>query len=74
MGVACSRDRIAARCRSHKKNQVHLKAEMLRKLLLLGCMLLLTLGAGGGSAGEWVAVKRVTDGDTLKLADGRFVR
>jgi micrococcal nuclease len=47
---------------------------MLRKLLLLGCMLLLTLGAGGGSAGEWVAVKRVTDGDTVKLADGRFVR
>jgi micrococcal nuclease len=25
-------------------------------------------------AREWVAVKRITDGDTIELADGRFVR
>jgi micrococcal nuclease len=73
--VASSHDRIAARCRSHRKKiQVPLKAEMLRKLLTLGLILLLTLCAAGGSAGEWVTVKRVNDGDTLQLSDGRLVR
>ena len=37
-------------------------------------MLLLALCAGGVSAGEWVTVKRVNDGDTVQLADGRLVR
>ena len=37
-------------------------------------MLLLTLGAEGVNAAEWVTVKRVNDGDTVQLADGRFVR
>ncbi len=46
---------------------------MLRKLLTLGFMLL-ALGAGGVNAEEWVTVKRVNDGDTVQLADGRFVR
>ena len=47
---------------------------MLRKLLILGFLLLLAFGAGGVNAGEWVTVKRVNDGDTLQLADGRLVR
>ena len=37
-------------------------------------MLLLTLCAEGVNAGEWVTVKRVNDGDTVQLADRRFVR
>lgn len=53
---------------------MRLKAEMLRKLLTLGFILLLTLSAERGSAGEWVKVKRVNDGDTVQLSDGRFVR
>jgi endonuclease YncB( thermonuclease family) len=57
-----------------QKTQAYLKAEMPRKLLALGFILLLTLGAGRGNAGEWVTVKRVNDGDTVQLADGRFVR
>jgi micrococcal nuclease len=47
---------------------------MLRKLIALGFILLLTLCAEGGNAGEWVTVKRVNDGDTVQLADGRRVR
>lgn len=47
---------------------------MFRKLLTLGFALLLALGAEGVTAGEWVAVKRVNDGDTVRLADGRLVR
>ena len=47
---------------------------MLRKLLTLGYILLLTLCAEAGSAAEWVTVKRVNDGDTVQLADRRFVR
>lgn len=44
------------------------------KRIALAMVLLLTLGVGGGIAGEWAAVKRVNDGDTVQLADGRFVR
>jgi micrococcal nuclease len=47
---------------------------MLRKQLAIATLLLLALGAGGVNAGEWVTVKRVNDGDTVHLADGRFVR
>ncbi|MBI5581379.1 MAG: thermonuclease family protein [Deltaproteobacteria bacterium] len=47
---------------------------MFRKLLTLGFALLLALGAEGATAGEWVTVKRVNDGDTVQLADGRLVR
>jgi len=47
---------------------------MLRKLLTLGFILLLTLCAGTVSAEEWVKVKRVIDGDTVQLSDGRSVR
>jgi micrococcal nuclease len=47
---------------------------MLRKLFTLGVALLLALGAGGVSAGEWVTVKRVADGDTVRVSDGRLVR
>jgi endonuclease YncB( thermonuclease family) len=57
-----------------EKIQVHLKAEMLRKLLTLGLILLLTICAEGVNAGKRVTVKRVNDGDTVKLADGRSVR
>ena len=47
---------------------------MLRKLIALGFILLLTFHAEGGRAGEWVTVKRVNDGDTVQLTDGRRVR
>ena len=47
---------------------------MIRKQLAIVTILLLTLCAEGGSAGAWVTVKRVNDGDTVQLADGRFVR
>ena len=47
---------------------------MIRKQLAIATLLLLALGAGGVNAGEWVTVKRVNDGDTVHLADGRFVR
>lgn len=47
---------------------------MLRRLLTLGVVLLLALGAGGVRAGEWVTVKRVADGDTVQVSDGRLVR
>ena len=47
---------------------------MFLKLLTLGFALLLTLGAEGVNAGEWVTVKRVNDGDTVQLSDGRLVR
>jgi micrococcal nuclease len=47
---------------------------MLKKLLTLGFILLLTLCAGTVSAEEWVKVKRVIDGDTVQLSDGRSVR
>ena len=53
---------------------MHLKAEMLRKLLALGFILLLALCVEAVNAGEWVTVKRGNDGDTVKLADGRSVR
>jgi micrococcal nuclease len=43
-------------------------------LLTLGFILLLTFRAEGGRAGEWVTVKRVNDGDTVQLTDGRRVR
>jgi micrococcal nuclease len=33
-----------------------------------------TLLAAAAPAGEWVAVKRVNDGDTVELKDGRLVR
>ena len=42
--------------------------------LTLGFILLLTFYAEGGRAGEWVTVKRVNDGDTVQLTDGRRVR
>jgi endonuclease YncB( thermonuclease family) len=41
---------------------------------LLAIIFLLTLCAERVRAGEWVAVKRVNDGDTVQLADGRLVR
>jgi len=47
---------------------------MLRKQLAIAALLLLALCAEGVNAGEWVTVKRVNDGDTVHLADGRFVR
>ncbi|TFG38487.1 MAG: thermonuclease family protein, partial [Syntrophobacterales bacterium] len=47
---------------------------MLRKLLALGFILLLAFRAEGASAGPWVTVKRVVDGDTVQLSDGRSVR
>ncbi len=37
-------------------------------------VLLLVLGAGGAGAGEWATVRRVADGDTIELTDGRLVR
>jgi micrococcal nuclease len=43
-------------------------------LLTLGLILLLMFCAEGGRAGEWVTVKRVNDGDTVQLTDGRRVR
>jgi len=50
------------------------KTGMLRKLLTLGFILLLAFRAEGASAGPWVTVKRVVDGDTVQLSDGRSVR
>jgi len=47
---------------------------MFRKSIALGFALLLLFCADGVGAEQWVSVKRVTDGDTVKLADGRFVR
>jgi endonuclease YncB( thermonuclease family) len=46
----------------------------LRKPIFLAIIFLLTLCAERVRAGEWVAVKRVNDGDTVQLADGRLVR
>lgn len=40
----------------------------------LAWVLLLTVCAGWVNAGEWAAVRRVADGDTIELADGRLVR
>lgn len=37
-------------------------------------VLLLVLNAGGAGAGEWATVRRVADGDTVELTDGRLVR
>jgi micrococcal nuclease len=53
---------------------VHRKTEISRKTLVLGVALLLAFCAGETFAVEWVAVKRVNDGDTVTLADGRLVR
>jgi micrococcal nuclease len=50
------------------------KTGMIRKQLAIATILLLTLCADGVNAGKWVTVKRVNDGDTVKLADGRSVR
>jgi micrococcal nuclease len=47
---------------------------MFLKRLALGFALLLTLGAEGVNAGEWATVRRVADGDTIQLTDGRLVR
>jgi micrococcal nuclease len=47
---------------------------MVRKRTALAWVLLLTIVAGGANAGEWAAVRRVADGDTIELADGRLVR
>jgi micrococcal nuclease len=47
---------------------------MIRKQLAIATILLLTLCAEGVNAGQWVTVKRVADGDTVQLADGRSVR
>lgn len=47
---------------------------MFRKLTALGLALLLLFCADGVGAEQWVAVKRVNDGDTVTLADGRLVR
>ena len=44
------------------------------KRTALAWVLLLTILAGWGNAGEWGAVRRVADGDTIELADGRLVR
>jgi len=46
---------------------------MFRKLTALGFALLLFYADGVG-AEQWVRVKRVADGDTVQLADGRLVR
>ncbi|MFO7708974.1 MAG: thermonuclease family protein [Desulfobacterales bacterium] len=45
-----------------------------RKWIALGSFLLLAILAGGADAGEWAAVRRIADGDTIELADGRLVR
>ena len=47
---------------------------MIRKHILIATLLLLTLVAEGVNAGQWVTVKRVVDGDTVQLSDGRSVR
>jgi micrococcal nuclease len=47
---------------------------MIRKQIIIVTLLLLTLVAEGAKAGEWVKVKRVIDGDTVQLSDGRSVR
>jgi micrococcal nuclease len=47
---------------------------MFRKWTALGFALLLLFCADGVGAEQWVAVKRVADGDTVQLADGRLVR
>ena len=44
-----------------------------RRTALAGVLRRLIL-AGWGNAGEWAAVRRVADGDTIELADGRLVR
>jgi endonuclease YncB( thermonuclease family) len=51
-----------------------MRFNMLRKWFALGVILLLTSRFAGPAAAEWVTVKRVNDGDTLQLADGRLVR
>jgi micrococcal nuclease len=42
--------------------------------IALGSFLLLAILAGWVDAGEWAAVRRVADGDTIELTDGRLVR
>jgi micrococcal nuclease len=44
-----------------------------QKVIALGVLVVLLL-AGGAGAGEWAAVRRVADGDTVELTDGRLVR
>ena len=46
----------------------------IRKPIFLAIIFVLVLCAGEVRAGEWFAVKRVNDGDTLQLVDGRLVR
>jgi micrococcal nuclease len=45
-----------------------------RKPIFLAIIFVLALCAGEVRAGEWFAVKRVNDGDTVQLADRRLVR
>ncbi|HSO62591.1 MAG TPA: thermonuclease family protein [Desulfobacterales bacterium] len=47
---------------------------MIRKHFFIATLLLLTLVAEGVNAEQWVTVKRVADGDTVQLSDGRSVR
>ncbi len=46
----------------------------IREAVFFAIIFLLTLHAEGVRAGEWFAVKRVNDGDTVQLTDGRLVR
>jgi micrococcal nuclease len=56
------------------KARVQRAVIMAWKRTTLGCVLLLALCAGWGNAGEWAAVRRVADGDTIELSDRRLVR
>jgi micrococcal nuclease len=47
---------------------------MIRRSAVVVGFFLLALCAPGVKAGEWVAVKRIVDGDTVQLTDGRLVR
>jgi micrococcal nuclease len=46
----------------------------IRKPIFLAIIFVLAFCVGGARAGEWFAVKRVNDGDTVQLVDGRLVR
>ena len=53
---------------------IFLVKRMIRRSVVLAVFFLLALCAQGVKAGEWVAVKRIIDGDTVQLTDGRLVR
>jgi endonuclease YncB( thermonuclease family) len=50
------------------------KSSLRGKGLLCAALFLLLLLGCGESAAEWVSVRRVNDGDTVELTDGRLVR